>query len=64
VEFTESDLLKYLKKITNEQQLYNAPLLTVAFPVLQNFFIYDFFKNGRLGNFVSFFGFFRYLRCV
>jgi hypothetical protein len=34
--------LKILKKITNKQQLYNAPLLKAAFPAYQNFFIYGF----------------------
>jgi hypothetical protein len=29
------------KKITNKQQLYNAPLLKAAFPALHNFFIYE-----------------------
>jgi hypothetical protein len=48
------------EKIINKQQLYNAPLLKSAFPLLQNFFIYDFLKMAASEILLVFLNFLRH----
>jgi hypothetical protein len=56
----KATFLNIKKKIINKQQLYNTPLLQVAFLVLQNFFLYDFLKMPALEILLVFKGFLRY----